>query len=68
MLLQDNTRYIIQYDYDLNNQTINIPNKCILEFQGGSLKNGTLNGDFDINSDDLKIFHNIKFQGQCIKK
>ena len=39
-----NTRYIIQYDYDLNGQTINVPEGCMLDFQGGSLKNGTIIG------------------------
>lgn len=37
-----NTRFIVQYDYDLNGQTITIPEGCILEFQGGSFTNGTI--------------------------
>lgn len=44
MFIKANTRYIIQYDYDLNCTTINIPEGCVLEFQGGSLNNGKLNG------------------------
>ena len=43
MITEENTRYIIQYDYDLNGETINIPKGCILEIQGGKLTNGTIN-------------------------
>lgn len=39
-----NTVYHIQYDYDLNGQTITLPTGCVLEFEGGSVKNGTLSG------------------------
>lgn len=42
MIDSENTLYIIQYDYDLDGVTITIPNNCMLDFQGGSLKNGTL--------------------------
>lgn len=44
MINKDYTRYIVQYDYDLNGKMINIPVGCILDFQGGSLTNGTLFG------------------------
>ena len=37
-----NTIFIIQYDYDLDNKFINLPENCILLFAGGSLSNGTL--------------------------
>ena len=42
MINKANTIYIIQYDYDLNGNTIYIPNNCILWFFGGSISNGTL--------------------------
>ena len=42
MLPSANTIYIIQYDYDLNGATITIPANCTLDFQGGSLTNGTV--------------------------
>jgi hypothetical protein len=38
-----NTIYIIQYDYTLNGETITVAEGCVLWFQGGRLKNGTLN-------------------------
>lgn len=54
-----NTMYIIQYDYDLNNQTINIPENCILNFQGGSFANGILNfNNALITGKTIHIFKN----------
>ena len=40
MINKDNTIYIIQYDYDLNNNSIRVPDNCIIIFQGGTLRNG----------------------------
>ena len=40
-----NTIYEIRYDFDLNDETISIPENCILKFVGGSLSNGKLVGD-----------------------
>lgn len=42
MINQENTRYILQYDYDLNGQTITIPANCVIEFEGGSISNGVI--------------------------
>ena len=42
MLAKENTIYIIQYDYNLNNQTISIPEGSVLLFEGGSIDNGTI--------------------------
>lgn len=42
---KENTIYEIRYDFDLNEQEIIVPNDCILFFNGGSLKNGTLYGN-----------------------
>lgn len=42
MINQENTIYIIQYDYDLNRETITIPANCVLRFDGGKISNGTL--------------------------
>lgn len=44
MVNSANTIYHIQYDYDLNGQTITLPAGCVLQFDGGSIKNGVLNG------------------------
>lgn len=64
MINKPNTIYIIQYDYDLDNKEINIPNNCTLQFEGGSFSNGILNGfSSNICSFLNKIFYNIKFNG-----
>lgn len=42
MLSKENTIYIIQYDYNLNGQTITIPSGCVLLFEGGSISNGVV--------------------------
>ena len=45
MIGKENTIYIIQYDYNLNGQTITIPEGCVLQFDGGSFINGTVQGN-----------------------
>lgn len=40
----DNTKYIIKYTYDLLGEEIVIPENCVVEFDGGSVNNGTLVG------------------------
>lgn len=44
MLTKEDTIYILQYDFNLNGQTVTVPNNSILLFEGGSISNGTLNG------------------------
>ena len=39
---QENTIYEIRYDFDLNGETISVPENSILSFVGGSLKNGKI--------------------------
>ena len=43
MINQANTIYEIRYDFDLNGQTITIPDNCILLFEGGKVTTGVLN-------------------------
>lgn len=59
MLNTPNARYIIKSNLDLNNQSIKIPKNCILAFEGGSLKNGEVIGQFIVNADAVLIFDNI---------
>lgn len=60
MIADANTIYHIQYDYDLNEQTITIPSGCILLFEGGSISNGTLVGSNTLIQAPLcKIFENV---------
>ena len=42
MINKPNTIYVIRYDYCLQGQTIEIPENCVLEFDGGSLRNGKI--------------------------
>ena len=48
MINKPNTIYIIQYDYCLAYQTIEIPENCVLQFEGGSFRNGKLSGKVKI--------------------
>lgn len=58
MMRKPNTIYIIQYDYCLAGQTIEVPENCVLDFQGGSFRNGTLVGtNTSINAGLNKIFN-----------
>ena len=61
MISQANTVYEIRYDFDLSGATINIPENCTLDFQGGSLKDGNINFNKTIikSNDEDNIFKNI---------
>lgn len=60
MVSQPNTIYHIQYDYDLNGQTITVPAGCVLEFDGGSLANGNINGNNTfIQASSVGIFNGV---------
>lgn len=64
MLSKENTIYIIQYDYNLNGQTITIPSGCVLLFEGGSISNGTLKGNSTIILGETNhIFINLNVLG-----
>lgn len=43
-LSEANTIYEIRYDFDLDGETIDVQEGCTLKFEGGSLKNGCING------------------------
>lgn len=64
MINSANTRYIIQYDYDLNGEEITIPEGCILDFQGGSISNGKIVcNNTIINKCYYHIFINLNIEG-----
>lgn len=57
MISDANTIYEIRYDFDLNGETITIPEGCTLKFEGGSFSNGTLLGNNTIvNSKPILCF------------
>lgn len=64
MISKENTIYIIQYDYNLNGQTITIPSGCVLLFEGGSISNGTLSGANTTLSGAIEhVFNNLNIVG-----
>ena len=70
MISKENTIYIIQYDYSLNGQTIIIPDNCVLKFEGGQLKNGTINFN-NCNIDNIGnsiILNNCTLKGSLNKQ
>lgn len=53
-----NTIYEIRYNYDLNGINITLPPNCILKFEGGVLRNGTLTGNNTrIEAGRVRIFN-----------
>lgn len=63
MLSEPNTIYEIRYDFDLNDKEVTIPENCVLKFNGGSLSNGTINGNYaKIEAETLdNVLINIKY-------
>ena len=67
MMSSANTIYHIQYDYDLDGASITVPAGCILKFDGGSMRNGTLVGNVTvIEGGNYQLFSNISFSGTWI--
>ena len=64
-LMQENTTYIIQRDYDLGGKVIKIPKGCKLKFKGGSFRNGTLIGDSTsvFLKQSSPAFENVSLEG-----
>lgn len=64
MLNKENTIYVLQYDYNLNGQTITIPSGCVLLFEGGSISNGTLSGaNTTLRGAIEHVFNNLNIVG-----
>lgn len=61
----NNIIYEIKDDFDLNNGTLYVPEKCVLRFNGGTIRNGTISGIYNtiIEAPNIQIFYNIKFAG-----
>lgn len=62
-----NKTYVILRDYDLNGDTLSMPEGCVLNFKGGKIQGGTiiLNGTY---LKGKKGFHNIVLLGSCSNK
>ena len=67
MLNQSNCIYEIRYDFDLDGKTLEVPENCILKFEGGSLGNGRMTGNkTDICASLYMIFKNIRFANKWV--
>lgn len=64
MINDPNTVYEIRYDYDLNGEEITIRKECVLKFDGGSFRNGTVNFDNTFLTENTKIL--CKFSGSIV--
>ena len=60
MMSKENTIYIIQYDFDLNGETITVPEGSILKFEGGSLKNGNIFSPATSQNSPMLVFNRDK--------
>ena len=61
MINEPNTVYEIRYDFDLDGEEITIRKECVLKFDGGSFRNGTVNFDNTFLTENTKIL--CKFSG-----
>lgn len=62
----DNRKYIIRWNFDLNGQTLEVGSNCLIEFDGGSLTNGTLVMDDTILISSLPlgtVLNGVELQG-----
>lgn len=66
MVGKENVIYHIQYDYNLNGQTIIIPEGCVLLFEGGSISDGTINFINTTIVANTHIFKNINITGTIL--
>ena len=57
--------YKITKDYDLNNCVLTIPDNCTLQFEGGTITNGSIEGNNTLinNPTNNAIFNDIKLLG-----
>lgn len=68
MVSKHKTRYVIRYDFDLNGETLEVPEGCCLLFEGGSLNDGSLSGNNTRIQADTpdQIFSDMDFSGTFI--
>lgn len=59
------TKYVVKWNFDLGGEEAVVAENCILEFDGGSLTNGTLIGDgTQIYAEKVAIFSEITIGGE----
>lgn len=55
---ETNTIYEVRYNFDMNGETLSVPDNCVLKFEGGSIANGTINGTFEVRTSKNGILFN----------
>lgn len=71
MMSEKNTKYVIKWNFVLDGNTITVPENCIIEFDGGSISNGTLVGQDTILIYSLPledVVNNVNLEGTFIHK
>jgi len=63
-LTEQNSVYIIKGEFDLNNDSVTIPNNCTLLFKNGSIINGTVTLQNTKLDGEVK-FNNVTISGSC---
>lgn len=53
---QEQTKYVIKWNFDLGGETVSIPAHCIFEFDGGQLQNG------GIHWNDTKVHNPYQYE------
>lgn len=41
-IISENTKYVVKWNFDLEDGTLNMPENCIMEFDGGKIANGKI--------------------------
>ena len=64
-ITKENTVYEIKNDFNLQGQTLVLPNRCALFFNGGVIRNGTLVGKNTVikSENDSAILFKVKLEG-----
>lgn len=63
---EDNAIYHVKWNYDLNGQSVTMPNNAILKMEGGRITNGTLVGKetlLEYDTTKESAFVNVRFDG-----
>lgn len=66
-MVNENTIYEVRYDFDLDGETLTIPEDSVLDFKGGSFYNGSIVGqDTVLSGLQDNIFDSVSFDGSFI--
>ncbi len=63
-----NTIYEVRYDFDINNEEVKIPTDCVLYFNGGSIRNGSIVFSNTLLWGDYKFINIQSLSGDLINE